>query len=107
MSRLCVNDNQYLNRKRLLNPELKTWLYASGSLTQQLTELGGGQFSVRPFKHFQRLTFVDSQWMNMSHAHTSWVRNLYGCEAEPWVKAKVFFQFKVYKKSAYISAHRF
>ena len=28
---------------------------------------------------------------------------LYGCEAEPWVKAKVFFQFKVYKKRVYFS----
>ncbi len=44
----------------------------------QLTELGGGQFSVKPFKeHFQRLTFADSQWMNMPHTHTSWVRETY------------------------------
>ena len=31
-----------------LSPELKTWLYASGSLTQQLTELADGEFSVKP-----------------------------------------------------------
>lgn len=30
-----------LKQEKTLNPELKTWLYASGSLTQQLTELGG------------------------------------------------------------------
>lgn len=28
-----------LKQEKTLNPELKTWLYASGSLTQQLTEL--------------------------------------------------------------------
>ena len=91
-----------LKQEKTLNPELKTWLYASGSLTQQLTELGGGKFSVKPFKeHFQRLTFADSQWMNMPHTHTSWVREtyLYGSDVEPWVKAKVFFPFKVYKKA--------
>uniref|UniRef100_UPI000A7DCBE3 chorismate lyase n=1 Tax=Acinetobacter baumannii TaxID=470 RepID=UPI000A7DCBE3 len=57
-----------LKQEKTLNPELKTWLYASGSLTQQLTELCGGRFIVKPFKEqFQRLTFADSQWMNMPH----------------------------------------
>ncbi len=40
-----------LKQEEALNPALKTWLYASGSLTQQLTELGGGQFSVKPLKN--------------------------------------------------------
>ena len=31
-----------------LDPKLKTWLYATGSLTQQLTELAGGIFRVEP-----------------------------------------------------------
>jgi hypothetical protein len=32
--------------------------------------------------------------------HIAWVRetNLYGSEREPWVKAKVFSRFLVYKK---------
>lgn len=49
-----------------LPAELKAWLYASGSLTQQLKDLAGGEFSVKPIKeHFQRLRLVDSRWMNM------------------------------------------
>src|SRR5690606_39775199 len=71
--------------------ELREWLYASGSLTQQLTDLADGEFKVQPIQeHFLRLSFADSQWMNMPHQHTSWVREsyLYGCEVQPWVKAK-------------------
>ncbi|MDS7929839.1 chorismate lyase [Acinetobacter sp. V102_4] len=97
-----------LKQDKNLNPELKKWLYASGSLTQQLTDLGGGQFSVKPFKeHFQRLTFADSQWMNMPHTHTSWVREtyLYGSEAEPWVKAKSIFPILSLQKKARIFQH--
>ncbi len=97
-----------LKQDKTLNPELKKWLYASGSLTQQLTDLGGGQFSVKPFKeHFQRLTFADSQWMNMPHTHTSWVREtyLYGSEAEPWVKAKSIFPILSLQKKARIFQH--
>lgn len=37
-----------------INPELKTWLYASGSLTQQLTDLAKGSFKVLPTQeHFK------------------------------------------------------
>ena len=74
--------------------ELKTWLYASGSLTQQLTDLADGAFRVQPTKeHFQRLQFIDAKWMNMPYQHISWVREsfLYGSDAEPWVKAKSIF----------------
>ena len=63
--------------------ELKKWLYASGSLTQQLTDLGDGEFHVERIKeHYQRLTFTDSQWMRMPYQHIAWVRetNLYGSE---------------------------
>ncbi len=74
--------------------ELKPWLYASGSLTQQLTDLAQGQFHVEPIQeHFQRLGFANAKWMQMSHQHTSWVREsyLYGSEQSPWVKAKSIF----------------
>ena len=74
--------------------ELKTWLYATGSLTQQLTDLAGGKFRVQPMKeHFQRLHFIDAKWMGMPHQHTSWVREsfLYGNDMQPWVKAKSIF----------------
>lgn len=77
-----------------INPELKKWLYASGSLTQQLTELAGGRFQVQPTQqYFKKMQFKDSQWMKMPSQHTSWVREslLYGCEKEPWVKAKSIF----------------
>ena len=82
------------SQQRQIPLELKTWLYASGSLTQQLTDLAGGVFSVQPIQeHYKRLTFIDSQWMKMPHQHTSWVREsyLFGCEQQPWVKAKSIF----------------
>ena len=77
-----------------LNPELKRWLYASGSLTQQLTDLAGGTFRVQPTQqYFKKMNFKDSQWMKMPPQHTSWVRErlLYGCETQPWAKAKSIF----------------
>lgn len=82
------------SQERQIPLELKTWLYASGSLTQQLTDLAGGVFSVQPIQeHYKRLRFIDSQWMKMPHQHTSWVREsyLFGCEQQPWVKAKSIF----------------
>lgn len=87
---------------------LREWLYASGSLTQQLTDLAGGQFRVEPQQeHFQRLEFVDSRWMQMPHQHTSWVREsyLYGCEEQPWVKAKSIFPILSLQKRARIFQH--
>ena len=89
-------------------PELKKWLYASGSLTQQLTELAEGQFSVEPTQqHFQRLQRLDAKWMVMPHQHTAWVREslLFGCEAEPWVKAKSIFPILSLQKRARIFRH--
>lgn len=74
--------------------ELEKWLYAQGSLTQQLTDVANGKFKVQPtHEHYQRLTFIDSQWMRMPFQHTSWVREslLFGCENQPWVKAKSIF----------------
>lgn len=88
--------------------ELKSWLYASGSLTQQLTDLAHGKFNVQPVKeHFQRLSFSDARWMGMPHQHTSWVResHLYGCEAQPWVKAKSIFPILSLQKRARIFQH--
>ena len=64
--------------------ELKTWLYASGSLTQQLTDLADGAFRVQPTKeHFQRLQFIDAKWMGMPFQHTSWVRESFLSAASP------------------------
>lgn len=88
--------------------ELKTWLYASGSLTQQLTDLADGEFSVYPIKeHFQRLHFIDAKWMGMPLHHTSWVREsfLFGCEEQPWVKAKSIFPILSLHKKARIFQH--
>ncbi|MFC6052438.1 chorismate--pyruvate lyase [Acinetobacter sp. Ac_877] len=89
-------------------PELRTWLYASGSLTQQLTDLAGGKFRVEPTQEsFVRLTHLDAKWMNMSHHHTSWVREsfLYGSEKQPWVKAKSIFPILSLQKKARIFQH--
>ena len=91
-----------------LPAELKAWLYASGSLTQQLKDLAGGEFSVKPIKeHFQRLRLVDSRWMNMPPQHTSWVREsyLYGCQELPWVKAKSIFPILSLQARARIFQH--
>ena len=88
--------------------ELKTWLYASGSLTQQLTDLAGGIFRVEPTaQHFQRLSRLDSQWMGVSHQHTSWVREsyLYGCEQQAWVKAKSIFPITSLQSRARLFQH--
>ncbi len=89
-------------------PELKTWLYASGSLTQQLTDLAGGVFRVEPTaQHFQRLNRLDSQWMGVSHQHTSWVREsyLFGCEQQAWVKAKSIFPITSLQSRARLFQH--
>lgn len=88
--------------------DLKSWLYASGSLTQQLTDLGNGQFKVQPTtEHFERLQFDNAKWMGMPHHHTSWVREslLYGSEVEPWVKAKSIFPILSLQKRARIFQH--
>lgn len=87
---------------------LHTWLFASGSLTQQLTNVAEGVFKVEPIKeHFERLSFNDANWMNMPHHHSAWVREsyLYGCDAQPWVKAKSIFPILSLKKRARIFQH--
>ena len=87
---------------------LQHWLYASGSLTQQLTELGQGQFHVEPIaEQFQRLNFADAKWLNMPFQHTAWVREsyLYGSEDQPWVKAKSIFPILSLQKQARIFQH--
>ena len=88
--------------------ELRSWLYASGSLTQQLTDLADGKFMVQLVKeHFQRLNFIDAKWMKMPYQHTSWVREsyLYGCEEQPWVKAKSIFPILSLQQRARIFKH--
>lgn len=97
-----------INSVLVIPKELKPWLYASGSLTQQLTDLAHGQFQVKPVvERFQRLNMQDAKWMKMPFQHTSWVREsfLYGCEAEPWVKAKSIFPILSLKKRARIFQH--
>ncbi len=92
----------------IMPAKLKSWLYASGSLTQQLTELAGGQFRVQPVQEsFQKLLLNDAKWMQMPFQHGAWVREsyLYGCEAAPWVKAKSIFPVLSLKKRAPIFQH--
>ena len=88
--------------------KLRYWLYASGSLTQQLTALAGGYFKVQPLiERYQRLEHDDAKWMQMPHYHTAWVREvyLYGHQVEPWVKAKSIFPIMSLKKRARIFQH--
>ncbi len=90
------------------NPELKTWLNASGSLTQQLTQLAGGVFSVEPTQqYFNKMNLIDSRWMKMPAQHISWVREslLYGCEDQAWVKAKSIFPIMSLQGRARIFQH--
>lgn len=104
-----MRNNHKINiQDSKINPELKKWLYASGSLTQQLTDLANGQFRVEPTKEsFVRMTRLDAKWMNMPHQHTSWVREsfLYGSEQQPWVKAKSIFPILSLQKKARIFQH--
>lgn len=104
MQKTQLNQVQEQN----LSPELKKWLYASGSLTQQLTNLAGGIFTVEPIlEKYQRLSFIDSRWMHMPAHHAAWVREslLYGCEQQPWVKAKSIFPILSLQKKARIFKH--
>ncbi|MCL6235070.1 chorismate lyase [Acinetobacter sp. ANC 5579] len=95
-------------RDKRMSPELRTWLYASGSLTQQLTDFAQGVFKVEPsIEQFQRMTLQDARWLQMPIQHTAWVREsyLYGCEAEPWVKAKSIFPILSIQGRARIFQH--
>ncbi|CAG2183442.1 unnamed protein product, partial [Oppiella nova] len=44
------------------------------------------------------MSVLDSQWMLMPQQHTSWVREsyLFGCDEQPWVKAKISMAKHVY-----------
>ncbi|MBF7682938.1 chorismate lyase [Acinetobacter sp. B5B] len=84
---------------------LQSWLYASGSLTAQLTQLSEGQFKVTPVKErFERQKREYNQWLNMPLHHTAWVREalLYGSESFPWVKATSIFPITSIQKRARI-----
>ncbi|KAA8735045.1 chorismate lyase [Acinetobacter qingfengensis] len=98
-------SNQWQNN---LSIPLKSWLYAEGSLTQQLTDLAQGQFQVELInEQYQRMQKQDAQWMNMPLHHLAWVREsyLYGCERQPWVKAKSIFPILSLRKKARIFPH--
>ncbi|TCB80133.1 chorismate lyase [Acinetobacter sp. ANC 3781] len=102
------NKRGYKIEDMRIPAELRPWLYAYGSLTQQLTDVAAGIFKVEPIQeHFQRLNFSDAKWMKMSHQHSSWVREsyLYGCEDQPWVKAKSIFPILSLQSRARIFQH--
>lgn len=91
--------------KKLPPPLLIPWLYATGSLTQQLKQLGQGQFHVEQISaQFIKLKLVDARWLKMPYVHTSWVREayLYGHQHDPWVKAKSIFPILSLQKKARI-----
>ncbi|XID75604.1 chorismate--pyruvate lyase family protein [Alkanindiges sp. WGS2144] len=83
-----------------LPENLKPWLLASGSLTRQLTLLAHGQFHVDPLRQgFERLYLHENQLLNIPFEQQAWVREvyLYGCEQEPWVRARSIFPLKSLK----------
>lgn len=103
-----TDSKKYRQHHHQIPVELLDWLFADGSLTQQLTDLAGGQFAVEPLSEgFHRLNFNDATWMQMPAHHTSWVREsfLYGCEQKPWVKAKSIFPILSLQKRARIFQH--
>lgn len=99
---------QHPSAYRVLDARLKQWLQAEGSLTQQLTLVAGGQFRVEAVaQHYQAMSRGDAQWMQMPLGHLAWVREsyLYGCESQPWVKAKSIFPILSLRKKARIFPH--
>ena len=94
--------------QQMIPLHLKPWLYAQGSLTQQLTQLGQGQFHVQPrTEQFCRLNREDARWLQMPDWHTAWTRqaDLYGSEALPWVEATSIFPILSLRKQARIFRH--
>ncbi len=82
---------------------LAPWLYASGSLTQQLTELSHGLFHVLPVQeHYRKLSLTDSRWLGVPSHELAWVREslLYGDGTAPWVKAISYFPMRSLKGDA-------
>ncbi|MDO4223174.1 MAG: chorismate lyase [Acinetobacter sp.] len=81
---------------------LHAWLWAKGSLTQQLTQLAQGDFQVQiQQQQMQRLTREDSLWLDVPLHHTAWVREveLWG-KQQAWVRAKSSFPIvSLYKKA--------
>lgn len=80
-----------------IDPILLPWLLASGSLTQQLTQLAQGQFRVQAVsQHFAKPSRLDSQWLHVPAHELVWLRRslLFGCDVQPWVKAHSFFPLR-------------
>ena len=104
-----MRSAQQLNmQQQKIDPHLKKWLLASGSLTQQLTDLAHGQFHVQPLsERYQRLSLSDAQWLKMPDHHTAWVREsyLFGCDTQPWVKAKSIFPILSLQRRARFFRH--
>lgn len=79
---------------------LRHWLLASGSLTRQLTVLANGQFRVEPLQQgFSSIYLNESQLLNTGLTEQAWVREVYlfGCDQQPWVKARSIFPLKTLK----------
>ncbi len=79
--------------KQMMNipPALRRWLVIQGSLTQQLTIHAHGQFQVKPFyQAFARPSLDEARFLGVPVHQRAWIREveLYGCESEPWVRAR-------------------
>ena len=92
-----VPKRNHTSVQNCIDPILKPWLLASGSLTQQLTQLAQGQFRVQPLsQHFAQPSRLDSQWLNVPTHELAWIRQslLFGDGATPWVKAQSIFPLR-------------
>lgn len=99
---------EYRRKASHIPQDLHFWLYADGSLTQQLTKLAQGQFSVVLIgEKMQKISRADAQWLGVPYGQIAWVREsyLYGSTTQPWVKAKSIFPIQSLKKRARIFPH--
>jgi chorismate lyase len=90
------------HRQLTAHVTLRPWLLAHGSLTQQLRDHAGGEFSVVRVKESLQYPHHDEvKRLGISRAKTVWVREvlLFGDEQKPWVHARSVMPLKTLKGS--------
>lgn len=68
----------------------RDWLFDEGSLTQRLTEMAGGQFTIEVLEEgFEVLRDDECEVLQLPPESTGWVREVFLCGAgAPWVFAR-------------------
>lgn len=83
--------NQHHRQLEISHREIKPWLLAHGSLTQQLRHHANGRFHVVPVQQsLQRPSPDEARLLHMRSTQYAWVREvlLYGSDDTPWVHAR-------------------